>query len=136
MVNVPNIERVVASIKGLLPETAHIGFNMGSYASPVDDRLADHSGRNCKWVACIGGHAYMIDTGASVFQTRSEDTEEIEEIAAAYLGLSEEQARDLFFDLPAHWTLDHIPLQVAIGVLERLAATGRVIWEECYAQAA
>jgi hypothetical protein len=137
MVNVPNIERVIASIKGLLPETAHVGFNMGTYASPVDGRLADHSGRNCKWVGCMGGHAYMIDTGASVFKTRSDDADEIEEIAAGYLGLDEDQARALFFDLPAYLRLEHIPQQVAIAVLERLARTGRVSWEEeTYAAAA
>ncbi|SOC90047.1 hypothetical protein SAMN05216358_0066 [Rhizobium sp. AN5] len=128
MVNVPNIERVIASIKGELPETQTLGFNMNSYVDPVSLANPDLSGRDCEWTGCIAGHAYLLEIGCPFTQAESEDTEEIEEIAQHYLGLSREQADNLFFDLPAHLKLARLPASVAIETLERLAATGKVDW--------
>ena len=130
MVNVPNIERVIASIKGELPETRELGFNMGAYVYPSGEALPDHSGRNLPWVACVGGHAYILEIGCSFQQAKDEDPDEIEEIAQLYLGLSHEQADALFFDLPVGLTLAWIPLDHVVEVLERLIRTGEVLWFE------
>jgi hypothetical protein len=138
MVNVPNAKRVIASIKGLLPETQNLGFNMGGYVYPTSEALPDHSGHNLEWVACVCGHAYILETGCSFQQAKDEEPDEIEEIAQLYLGLSHEQANALFFDLPDHLTLAWIPLDHVVAVLERLIATGEVNWilEEAHAEAA
>jgi hypothetical protein len=130
MVNVPNVERVIASIKGELPETRDLGFNMGAYVYPSCAALPDHSGRALKWVACVGGHAYIIVTGCPFQQAKSEDPDEVEEIAQEYLGLTDAQANALFFDLPAGLALAWIPLDHVVQVLERLIATGEVQWFE------
>jgi hypothetical protein len=130
MVNVPSIERVIASIRGELPETRHLGFNMGAYVYPSSEALPDHSGRNLPWVACVGGHAYILETGCPFEQAYEEDPDEIEEIAKLYLGLSDEQADALFFDLPVGLTLSWIPLDHVVEVLQRLAQTNEVLWFE------
>lgn len=138
MVNVPAVRRVIASLKGELPETQNLGFNMGVYINTPIATQPDHSGRNCDWIACVSGHAYILEIGCPYQQARDEDPDEIEEIAQLYMGLSYEQANDLFFDLPVSLTLDWIPLDYVIGVLERLIVTGEVRWfeEEAYVQAA
>ncbi|MBY3231821.1 hypothetical protein [Rhizobium laguerreae] len=130
MVNVPNIERVIASIKGELPETRDLGFNMAAYVYQAGRNLPDHSGRNLPWVACVGGHAYILDVGCTFEQAKHEDPNEIEEIAQQYLGLSDEQANALFFDLPIGLTLEWIPVSHVIEVLERLVRAGEVLWFE------
>lgn len=131
MVNVPNIERVIASIKGQIPETSDLGFNMAVYVYPTErTHLPDHSGRDNAWIACVGGHAYILDVGCSYEQAKDEDPSEIEEIAQHYLGLSDEQADALFFDLPVGMNLAYVPASHVIEVLERLIVTGQVLWFE------
>ncbi|MBD9511581.1 hypothetical protein IB265_33025 [Ensifer sp. ENS10] len=130
MMNVPAIQRVIASIKGELPETQDLGFNMGVYVYPTELGLPDHSGRNLPWVACVGGHAYVLETGCPFEQATQEDPDEIEHVAQLYLGLSDEQADALFFDLPVGLSLEWIPVDHMIEVLERLIQTGDVLWFE------
>ncbi len=130
MVNVPAVRRVIASLKGEVPETQNLGFNMGVYINTSVVSQPDHSGRNCDWIACICGHAYILSIDCPFEQARQEDANEIEEIAQLYMGLSDDQADELFFDLPAGLSLDWIPVDHAIGVLERLCNTGRIEWFE------
>lgn len=128
MINVQNIKRVIASIKGEIAETAHIGFNMGTFAAEACGESLDHSGRGCDWVADIAGHAYVLDTGAPIHQTEGDCFDNIEEIAAGYLGLSEEQAQKMFYDLPGHLDLEKIPMDFAIQMLKVLIVTKEVVW--------
>lgn len=138
MVNVPAVRRVIASIKGELPETQNLGFNMASYIYRSDENLPDHSGRGLEWIGCVCGHAYILEIGCSFEQAMDEDPNELEDIAQGFLGLSDEQADALFFDLPAHLSLAFVPLDYVVSTLERLIATGRVDWidDEAEAQAA
>lgn len=130
MVNVPAVQRVIASLKGELPETQNLGFNMASYIYPTDENLPDHSGRDLEWVGCVCGHAYILEIGCPFQQAADEEPDEIEEIAQFYLGLSDEQADALFFDLPTHIDLAFVPLDYVVRTLERLIETGEVNWIE------
>jgi hypothetical protein len=130
MVSVPNIERVIASIKGELPETQHLGFNMGGYVSRTSFNLPDHSGRNCAWVGCIAGHAYTLSTGELPDTVANTLPDPIDKIAGEFLQIDENQARELFFDLPSFITLAFVPQSVALEVLERLKEAGTIEWEK------
>ena len=130
MVNVPAVRRVIASIKGELPETQNLGFNMGAYIYRSGEALPDHSGRNLEWVGCVCGHAYILEIGCPYEQAKDEDPDEIEGIAQGYLGLTLEQANSLFFDLPEHLRLAFVPLDYVVRTLERLIETGEVNWIE------
>lgn len=138
MVNVPAVRRVIASIRGELPETQNLGFNMASYIYRSDEDMPDHSGRDLEWVGCICGHTYILEIGCSFQQAMDEEPEEIEEIAQLSLGLTREQADALFFDLPDHLRLAFIPTDYVVRTLERLIETGEVCWieEEPYVVAA
>jgi hypothetical protein len=128
MVNVPAVRRVIASIRGELPETRNLGFNMASYIYDASELLPDHSGRNREWVGCVCGHTYILETGSPFEQAKNADPDEIEAVARNCLGLTTDQASELFFDLPAHINLTYAPAEFVIDTLERLAATGEVNW--------
>lgn len=130
MVNVPNIDRVIASIKGEVPETASLGFNMHSYVYPTCGVLVDRSGRDCAWVGCIAGHAFMLSSGFDLEEAMGEDCDYVEEVAMDFLGLDPGNAPTLFYDLPAGIALSEITQETAISVLERLKETGQVRWPE------
>lgn len=130
MVNVPNIERVIASIRGEVVETEDLGFNMGGYVYPTGAAVTDHSARNCNWVADIAGHAFILSSGFDYREAQGEHPDDIEAEAAEYLGISPTSAPGLFYDLPAHIDLANLPASVAIRALEQVKATGKVSWED------
>lgn len=128
MVDRNTIDQVIASIKGLNPSTAHVGFNMSTYGAPSTHNLVDHSGRDCKFIADIAGHALLAHTDLTIDQIICADSSELEILAAALLGLNTQQANELFFDLPVYLDLDWIPAETAIGVLNHLKEHNEVDW--------
>lgn len=140
MVNVPNIERVIASLEGKLPETRSIGFNMGGYVAPTSSILSDQSGRGRTWVACIAGHAYLLATHNAPDIAMHVSPQKIEKVARAFLDIPDEIGTPLFFDLPEEVTLCTVSLKAALAVLNKLKKTGVVDWSiarsEAYAKAA
>lgn len=130
MANVGNISLVIQAIRGEHEEAAQreIGFNMGSYVTEVNLDLMDQSHRGCDTIACIAGHAYLLATSNKAEVAMMEDPDEIEAVAAGFIGLSEDEAAHLFYDLPAGHELKDITAAQAIDTLSRLAETGKIEW--------
>lgn len=131
MAHAAHIAQVVASIRGEAEITRQhdIGFNMGTFVGGMTPTLGDRAGRNCQTVACIAGHAFLLAMQFNVEAAKDADAGDIESVAVEYLGIDEDQAPALFYDLPDHITnLDDVPAAAAIDTLERLAETGRVEW--------
>jgi hypothetical protein len=108
-----------------------VGFNMGTFVGRTSSHpsLSDHYGFNCRTVACIAGHAYLMATKATTTSAINASSEEIETVAAEFLGLDADQAALLFFDLPDHLTLSDVTVAQAIATLERLRDTGKITWQ-------
>lgn len=124
MANAENVALVIGAIKG---ET-EIGFNMASYVCSTSLDLEDKTDRGCNTIACIAGHAYLFATANNPEAAMDEDPDEIELVAGAWLGISEDEARHLFYDLPIGFELKDISAAAAIETLQRLAETGVVKW--------
>ncbi|PZR92294.1 MAG: hypothetical protein DI537_14000 [Stutzerimonas stutzeri] len=132
MATLRNVERLIRVLRDdhLAVDGEAIGFNMGTFVGHTSSHasLEDRFGFNCRTVACIAGHCYLMATSASISEAINADSDEIETVAADFLGIDTEQANLLFFDLPEHMSLEDVtPLQ-AIATLERLKETGKVIW--------
>lgn len=132
MLNVSNIARLIRALDTdrLSFEGRKIGFNMGTYIGPLnvsagilDDRLP-----NCRTVACIAGHCFLLATGTNLREATEADADTVETIAAAFLGITGEQASDLFFDLPEQMQLPDVTVDQAITTLRHLQKTGTVQW--------
>lgn len=129
MANAGNIALVIRSIIGeIADENEHIGFSMGTYVSGTTEQVADMSGRGCGTVACIAGHAYLLARHFNVEKAMNEDPDDIENIAAEYLGIDAENAAYLFYDLPEGIDLNKVTSADAINTLNHLAKTGQVEW--------
>ena len=130
MADAGNIALVVGSILGKTDRIAthDVGFNMGTFVADVGDTMPDRTGRDCRTVANIAGHAYLLAT-ASTFQTAKDaDPDEIERCAADFLGLDADEAAHLFYDLPRDVALDDVTVEKAIETLNHLAETGKDHW--------
>lgn len=127
MANRDAINQVIASIRGEVARTKRIGFNMDNFFSDTGGSL-DNSGRGCGTVACIAGHAFVLQ-GGKVDDTIYRAT--LVKGAAEFLGVTDDAAEDLFYGyVKARGQLDLsevTPLQ-AISVLETLRDTGIVDW--------
>ncbi|MCX5578979.1 hypothetical protein [Kaistia terrae] len=132
MPDASNIARLILKLESdrLSVEGEEIGFNMGTYIGPrnvsagiLDDRLP-----NCRTVACIAGHCFLLATGATLQEAAEADADDIETTAAEFLGIAGEQASDLFFDLPEQMQLPDVTVDQAIATLRRLRNTGTVQW--------
>lgn len=91
--------------------------------------VKDRSGHECGTVACIGGHAALL-AGARFSKDRGIIDGNPLATARKYLGLTKEQADDLF---PAHpqgkkGSIFEVTAQEAALVLFNLAETGKVDW--------
>lgn len=130
MVNVANARTLIASLKGEVEHTKHVGFNMNAYISHTEAcGLADMSGRGNYHIACLAGHAYLLMTYSDPDFAAETDPDAIECVAALYLALDYDgQQKDLFWDLPAGTELSDVTVDDAIATLERLIATGKVEW--------
>lgn len=133
MLNGGNISRLIEVLEEgqFSVEDQLVGFNMGTYVGVQDPSggLIDHGPRNCDTVACIAGHAYLLATGFSLQRAIDEtDAGTIETVAAEFLGLSHDQASDLFFDLPPEMALTEVTSEQAVAALRHLLATGEVSW--------
>jgi len=125
--NPVHIARVIAAIQGETQEG--LGFNMGAYIGAASEGIiGDALGRDCGTVACIAGHAYLLATGNTVEEGIQADSDDIDRIAADYLGIDMCQAATLFYDLPPDVTLCSVSAEDAIATLDRLARTGDVVW--------
>ena len=127
MVNVENILRVADAIEK--HEIPWLGFNMGDWFNRING--TDYSNHGCKTVACIGGWANVlqISTAEDDYSREKSLPESIwdTELAREWLGLSEEQAKALFY--PAGYIDPLIySLPRAVAALRHLVATGEVNW--------
>lgn len=133
MLNEHNIERLIHRLAydGLCIGKETVGFSMDTYVGVKDvstSPLGDSSSRPGT-VACIAGHCYLMATGVTVQEAiAATDAETIETVATDFLGLTRDQASDLFFDLPGEIALMDVSVEQAIAVLNRLLDTGEVRW--------
>lgn len=130
MANADNVALVIQSIMGEAEFKAHeeIGFNMGSYVAITDASLEDKSRRGCGTIACIAGHAYLLATSDDPEAAMEMDADELESVAADYLGLTQDEAAHLFYDLPMGHALSDITVDQAVDTLKRLSETGIIEW--------
>lgn len=130
MANADNIALVIQSILGEISHTAEedIGFNMATYGGYADASLGDKMRRGCGSVACIAGHAYLLANPFGIRKMIDTDADEIEQVAANFLGIDGDDIPHLFYDLPGLQSLDSVTAEQAIDTLSRLAATGVVEW--------
>lgn len=119
-----NIE-LVANAIGALPG---VGFNMGAYICRATEVIADKTGLNRPFVACVAGTAFLLATGLAPEEALSEDIFTVEREAARYMGLTKDQAFNLFFDLPDGIDLEDVTPDMAKRSLYHLAQTGEVRW--------
>lgn len=133
MLDEHNIERLIQRLAhdGLCIGKERVGFSMDTYVGVKDvstSPLGDSSSRPGT-VACIAGHCYLMATGVTVQEAiAATDAETIETVATDFLGLTRDQASDLFFDLPEEMALMDVSVEQAIAVLNRLLDTGEVRW--------
>lgn len=133
MLNEHNIEQLIQRLAhdGLCVGKERVGFSMDTYAGVKDfstGPLGDSSSGSGT-VACIAGHSYLMATGVTVQEAMAAtDGETIETVAANFLGLTRDQANDLFFDLPEEIALMDVSVEQAIGTLKRLLDKGEVRW--------
>lgn len=137
--NEQNITKLINHLK----KVNRINFNMrewfdidrSTYAYNLPSVLLDQMEKghgDCGTVACIAGHAALLDAAenespnSKAYNTRIGAMNK----ARVWLGLTSEQANELF--LPGHSSNmpipDQIPLDYAIVVLENLKKTGEVDW--------
>lgn len=129
MANAGNIALVIRSIKGEIAEGAErVGFSMNTYCSDPEDLVVDMTGHSCGTVACVAGHAYLLAMQFNLARAKAADSDEIEDVAAAFLGIEGDAAAHLFYDLPVEIDLQKVTPEMAIETLTRLAETGRVEW--------
>lgn len=100
-----------------------VGFNMEDYISN-DCELYDHSGNHCKTVACIAGHAvFLFDRKNFLMDYAMENN------AKLILGLTEEQAGELFLPTNINTKWDEITIPDAIKAIDNLIVGKPYIWE-------
>lgn len=134
MVNKANVLRVADAIENAELVKRGIGFNMSNYiapaGAPVDGLGPDMSGHGCGTVACIAGTACALmhpRTRAHTLVKKSSGWELCPfDEAGEYLGLSMEDAEDLF--IPGNEDINSITPAHAVAVLRHLAETGEVDW--------
>lgn len=124
MVCSTNISKVIASIEN----NSTVGFHMGIHVCKADKIISDKSGRAVKFVACIAGHAVLACSAQPADLLAATNYALIEKTARDYMGLTDDQARRLFFDLPDRIDLENVTPQMAVMVLKDLAVTGEVRW--------
>lgn len=129
MVNSAHIALVIQSIKGEIAEgSERVGFSMNTYCSDPEALVVDMTGDDCGTVACVAGHAYLLAKQFNITEAKGADCDEIEDVAAAFLGIEGDDAAHLFYDLPVEIDLQQVTPEMAIETLTRLAETGLVEW--------
>lgn len=129
MVNKLNINLVIQSIRGdIMKGDKRVGFSMNTYCSDPEALVVDMTGHNCGTVACVAGHAYLLEMQNDITRAKAADCDEIEDVAATFLGIEGDDAAHLFYDLPVEIDLQQVAPEMAIETLTRLAETGRVEW--------
>lgn len=113
--NTENLLRVADAIEK--HEVPGLGFNMASFES---EYRRDMSGRSCGTTACIAG---WTDT---VFGRRIRGSDGR---ARSDLGLSFDEATDLFYAGPSGIDLERVTAGQAICTLRYAAAHGRIDWD-------
>lgn len=80
----------------------------------------------CNTVACIAGHAALLEAA----ETRLKPSLDIEDTARNWLGLTEDQADDLFMPshLPDGKHYEDVTSKIAVRVCEHFRDTGEVNW--------
>ena len=130
MVNKLNIDLVIQSIRGaIMKEDERVGFSMNTYCSDPEALVVDMTGQGCGTVACVAGHAYLLAKQNGTAKAKATDCDEIEDVAAAFLGIEGDDAAHLFYDLPVEIDLQKVTPEMAIKTLTRLAETGQVEWK-------
>lgn len=126
-----NFASLIDALKGELSIRGEvIGFNMSTFVGSRDQHadLRDHKHGVCRTIACIAGTCYLLATNSAPMAAMQADPDEIERIAAEFLGLDPYTAAELFYDLPDQINLSEITIEQAISTVEHLAATGVVSW--------
>ncbi|MDB5531558.1 MAG: hypothetical protein JWR51_4661 [Devosia sp.] len=102
-----------------------LGFNMHNWTYAADSVVTDHSGHNCRTVACIAGWAARVATGHMIRDSYSE------EVAAEFFGMDGENDDPAALFSPRNIDSDlwrSIDQQQAVLTLRHLAETGEVDW--------
>jgi hypothetical protein len=99
---------------------------------PDHEYSVDNSGHDCGTVACIAGHAVLIDHNVNAEPTYEEaqklmNTAFLGE-ARQILGLDYDTAYELFFAREAPISRHRIKSDQAVRTLRHLAETGEVDW--------
>jgi hypothetical protein len=120
--NIENIDKTIDLIRECIARSDI--DNTTKKGTPVFNMriFAETNMHTCGTSACIGGYAFIGATG----RLEATADEDMEDVAADYLGLDYEAADKLFYpDLTQAW--DATPTQ-AIAVLEHLKTKGKVDW--------
>lgn len=124
--NKTNVRRLAMAL--LTSELANkpkpVGYNQRTYFG-VSSEWPDQGGHDCGTVACIAGHAALLNGYRPRGKTRSNN--KVQEHADEFLGISLRTARQLYNFNPLG-SADPTAKQAAL-VLFNLAETGKVDWE-------
>jgi hypothetical protein len=110
-----------------------IGFNMATWNSGLDiSTYVDQTGGGCGTVACIAGWtSQMFDGNGNRLELDGpllRTSSDIIDTARDAMGLTWEQADDLFVPWASRSVLSQVTNCEAVGVLRKLAETGEVDW--------
>lgn len=95
------------------------------------ETISDNSFGMEEWGCCIAGHAMELIEPEVVPITLSHESD----IAAKWLGLSEQEAYDLFLIAGMDVLLGTVTRRHAIAVLRYLAETGKIYWPRAFGEA-
>ena len=128
--NTDNINLVIASIRGEIEATKTAGFNMNHFVADTSHDVEDMTGRDCGTIACIAGHAYLLDKQASPNAEAHayRATTSYLDVGAEFLGITDSDDAERLFYGSNYDRLEDITPEQAITVLEHLRDTGNVNW--------
>lgn len=120
-----------------------VGFNMSTYADDDSHPDSDRSGHECKTVACIAGHGFLLAEGyRKITRDRAsrmawgfpgvydDNAGSAFSVSKEFLDLTEDEAREMFvmYNYFGSTSMDDITAGDAVKLLRNAAETGKVDW--------
>jgi hypothetical protein len=136
LVNKKNVLKLAKAIQDAAKagsKKPEMGFSMNFIFSDERRGSYDMTGHSCQTVGCIAGWATHVLGKRTPAEMSKMFRFEIEDEAQKQLGLTARQAQKLFY--PNSQTVEYgsdaykgIPVSAAVGVLRKMAKTGRIVW--------
>jgi hypothetical protein len=127
-VNVANIQRLIGRLRSPSVEDH---FDLSTYITGRVEEPIGQAIHQCGSTACIAGHAVAIANPTLVHNfelTSANYPKGYHQQAQRWLGLTEEQADELFTPDAYEVKYDRVTPQIAANVLQQLINTGQVTW--------